>query len=119
MVVVRGVASPELMVQLRVVLRGVSPLIWRRLAIGVDATLADLHEVLQVPFGWSNEHLHRFRIHGGEFGIFRDGGVWFDEDARRVRWIGSNYGRVSGLSTSTTLAHGGFMTFASNRSGHP
>ena len=37
--------------QLRVVLRGVSPLIWRRLLVRSDATVADLHRTLQVPSG--------------------------------------------------------------------
>jgi len=50
--------------QLRVVLRGVSPLIWRRLLVRRDSTIADLHRTRQVAFGWSDEHLHRFVIHG-------------------------------------------------------
>ena len=49
--------------QLRVVLRGVSPLIWRRLLVPGTATIADLHAVLQTVFGWADEHLHRFVIH--------------------------------------------------------
>ncbi|HZM64701.1 MAG TPA: hypothetical protein VFC16_00170 [Nakamurella sp.] len=40
--------------QLRVVVRGVSPLIWRRLLIPADTTIADLHAVLQVTFGWTD-----------------------------------------------------------------
>ena len=36
--------NPEPVVyQLRVVLRGVSPLIWRRLLVRSDSTIADLH----------------------------------------------------------------------------
>jgi hypothetical protein len=54
--------------QLRAVLRGVSPLIWRRLLMRGDSTIADLHRVLQVAFGWSGEHLHRFVIHGRLYG---------------------------------------------------
>jgi hypothetical protein len=53
--------------QLRVVLRGVSPLVWRRLLVRSDSSLAGLHEVLQVAFGWEGEHLHRFVVHGGEY----------------------------------------------------
>ena len=78
------IRSSGSVLQLRVVLRGVSPLVWRRLLISSDVRLADLHEVIQVAFGWEDAHLHRFRIHGREFGIYRDGGVWFDEDARAV-----------------------------------
>ena len=43
--------------QLRVVVRGVSPLIWRRLLIPADTTIAGLHAVLQIAFGWNGDHL--------------------------------------------------------------
>ena len=45
--------------QLRVVLRGIK-LIWRRLLVRSDSTVADLHQALQVAFGWDDEHLNRF-----------------------------------------------------------
>ena len=62
--------------QLRVVLRGISPLIWRRLLVRSDATLVDLHAVLQVAFSWDDYHLHRFKIHGREYeGLYEDGQV--------------------------------------------
>ena len=41
--------------QLRIVLRGISPLIWRRLLVRSDTTLAQLHLVLQLLFDW-DEH---------------------------------------------------------------
>ena len=48
--------------QLRVVVHGVSPLIWRQLLIPADTTIADLHAVLQIAFGWTDTHLHRFVV---------------------------------------------------------
>ena len=39
--------------QLRVVVHGVSPLIWLQLLIPADTTIADLHAVLQIAFGWT------------------------------------------------------------------
>jgi pRiA4b ORF-3-like protein len=36
--------------QLRVVLRGISPLIWRRLLVPGDSSVADLHATLQPGF---------------------------------------------------------------------
>lgn len=80
----RSPSSPSVY-QLRVVLRGVSPLVWRRLFVRGDSTVADLHGVLQLCFGWSDAHLHRFVIHGREYGIGHPGGVAFGDDARRVR----------------------------------
>jgi len=54
--------------QLRIVLRGISPLIWRRLLVRGDTTLAQLHLMLQLSFEWSNEHLHHFHIFGKDYG---------------------------------------------------
>ncbi len=71
--------------QLRVVLRGISPLIWRRLLVRSDSTVADLHSTLQTAFGWSDDHLNRFVIYGREYGVAHIGGVGFADDARRVR----------------------------------
>ena len=62
-------ASAEPVVyQLRIVLHGISPLIWRRLPVRSNSTIGDLHRTLQVAFGWSDEHLHCFVIHGREHG---------------------------------------------------
>jgi len=71
--------------QLRVCLQGVSPMVWRRLVVHSDSTIAELHQVLQIAFGWSDEHLHCFRIHGKEYGTPHVGGMSFDEDATTVR----------------------------------
>ncbi|MFN2506064.1 MAG: plasmid pRiA4b ORF-3 family protein [Acidimicrobiales bacterium] len=76
-------ASPSAY-QLRVVLRGLSPLVWRRLLVHAESTIADLHLVLQASFGWSDDHLHRFEIHGREYGISYLGGISFPDDARSV-----------------------------------
>jgi hypothetical protein len=54
--------------QLRIVLRGISPLIWRRLLVRSDTTLAQLHLMLQILFAWSNEHLHCFHVFGKDYG---------------------------------------------------
>ena len=70
--------------QFRVVLCGVSPLVWRRLLVTSKTSLAELHYILNTVFHWSGEHLHRFRIHGKDYGIPQGGGIVFDEDARRV-----------------------------------
>jgi hypothetical protein len=59
-------APPPSVYQLRVVLRGISPLIWRRLLVRSDITFARLHDVLRVAFGWDDVHLHCFKVHGRE-----------------------------------------------------
>src|SRR5450759_4010451 len=78
--------SERVILQLRrAVLRGVSPLLWRRLLVPSGITIAQLHDVLQVAFGLEYMHLHRFEIRGREYGLSRQGGVFFDTDARKVR----------------------------------
>jgi len=52
--------------QLRVVLRGISPLIWRRLLVRSDTTVAGLHAIFQAAFSWDGSHLHRFVVNGTE-----------------------------------------------------
>ncbi len=61
------------------------PLIWRRVLVRSDTTIADLHATLQTAFGWTDEHLNRFVIHGREYGVSHDGGIGFRDDPRHVR----------------------------------
>ena len=77
--------APLTVYRLRVVVRGVSPLIWRRLLVPADTTIAGLHAVLQIAFSWTGTHLHRFVVQGREYGIGYVGGPGFGDDPRRVR----------------------------------
>lgn len=74
-----GVCSGGEIYQLRVVIAGISPLIWRRLLVTAETTIAQLHTIVQTVFGWSGEHLHRFTVHGREFG---SGELWCAPGAR-------------------------------------
>src|SRR4051794_41043499 len=76
--------TPEVYL-LHVWIRQISPMIWRRLLVRSDSTLAALHDTLQIAFGWTDSHLHRFRSHGRNYGISRIGGLSFSRDARQVR----------------------------------
>ena len=75
---------PPCVYQFRVVVQGISPLIWRRLLVRSDMSLATLHTTRQIVFAWSDMHLHNFHIHGKEYGSARPGGPGFDGDARHV-----------------------------------
>jgi Plasmid pRiA4b ORF-3-like protein len=76
--------APEVY-QLHIWIRQISPMIGRRLLVRSDSTLADLHAVIQIAFGWTDTHLHRFRIHGRDYGVSRIGGPTFAHDAHAVR----------------------------------
>jgi hypothetical protein len=71
--------------QLKVALRGISPLIWRRLLVRADTSIADHHHILPLVMGWTNSHLPRFLIHGKEYGIAYAGGMGFDDDPKQIR----------------------------------
>jgi len=51
---------------LKVVLNETKPPIWRRLQVPGSANLGWLHAVIQVAMGWTNSHLHQFKV-GGAF----------------------------------------------------
>ena len=47
---------------------GVSPMVWRRLLVRDDTSIAALHGILQLTMGWENQHLHCLRIFGTDYG---------------------------------------------------
>jgi hypothetical protein len=53
--------SIDQVAELKVSLSGSRPPIWRRVRLPVMATLGDLHDVIQVVFGWDGDHLHVFQ----------------------------------------------------------
>lgn len=46
---------------LRIDIEHVKPLVWRKLEVPSNLTLAGLHRAIQASFGWWDEHLHAFR----------------------------------------------------------
>jgi Plasmid pRiA4b ORF-3-like protein len=52
--------------QIRADLKETDPPTWRGLEVASDANLAEVHDVLQVAFGWTDSHLHGFAA-GPEF----------------------------------------------------
>ena len=76
--------EPICVYQFKVVPRGISPLIWRRLHLRSDQTIGDLHYAIQIAMGWSDSHLNRFHIHGKDFGVAHIGGIGFSDDPAKV-----------------------------------
>lgn len=69
--------------QLKVTLRDIQPPVWRRVQVPSDITLAQLHEVIQIAFGWEDDHLHDFEAGDQRSGVHpEDSGPVGDE--RRV-----------------------------------
>jgi len=53
--------------QFKITLLGIEPPIWRRIQTK-DCTLDKLHEHIQTAMGWTNSHLHQFKIGGVIYG---------------------------------------------------
>jgi hypothetical protein len=71
--------------QFKIVLRRVSPVVWRRLLLRSDHSLADLHYAIQISMGWSDSHLHLFHIHGKDYSVAHEGGIFFSNDPKQIR----------------------------------
>ena len=69
---------------IKVALRGISPMIWRRLQLPGNTSLADFHAIIQLAMGWDNDYLHKFHIYGKDYGISYAGGLWFSDDPHKV-----------------------------------
>ena len=54
--------------QLRIQLQDVEPAVWRSVRVPADINLVKLHKVLQAVMGWSDSHLHEFRIGAMRYG---------------------------------------------------
>jgi Plasmid pRiA4b ORF-3-like protein len=52
-------------VALRIELRVVEPLVWRRVLVSNQWTLASLHHYLQWVLGWNDSHAHEFLVGDG------------------------------------------------------
>jgi hypothetical protein len=75
--------SPANCYQLKVVLAGSKPPIWRRLIVPGDLRLHELHEVIQIAMPWTNSHLHQFIIKSAQPKLTRE---QVDKMYRRGEW---------------------------------
>lgn len=55
--------------QIKIVLDGITPRIWRRFLVKENISFHDLHNVIQLIMGWGNYHLYSFYINKEEIGI--------------------------------------------------
>lgn len=54
--------------RVRVDLDGTKPPLWRRLEVASDLFLDQVHQIMQVAFGWTDSHLHQFGSGAGRYG---------------------------------------------------
>ncbi|MGW3941312.1 IS1096 element passenger TnpR family protein [Streptomyces phaeochromogenes] len=79
--------------QLKIVLHGTRPPLWRRLVLPSDTSLGTLHDAIQVAFGWHGGHLH----------LFTDGSGRGYGDSARLTDLDLGFGRGVGDEDATAL----------------
>ena len=58
--------------QLRITLEEIRPVIWRRVLVPGRVRLNRLHDMFQAAMGWTDSHLHQFRVDGALYGMQLD-----------------------------------------------
>lgn len=61
-----SLAGPILQLKMR--LLGISPMIWRRVLVPVSLTIQELHGVIQAAMGWEGLHLYEVRLRAARYG---------------------------------------------------
>jgi Plasmid pRiA4b ORF-3-like protein len=95
-------------ITLRIELLDVTPMVWRRVLVSNQCTLAALHSYLQWVLGWRDSHAHEFQV--GEGVVAPD--WWIDEIS-----LDSDTGnfrderRVSVAAVASELGIGGEMEY--------
>lgn len=91
-----SIPAAERLYQFKITLLGSKPPIWRRIKVG-DCTLDKLHDHIQTAMGWTNSHLHHFRI--GEQ-LFGDP-MLMEEDMEEMNYKNSTRTKLSKIVPST------------------
>ena len=76
--------DPVAIYQLRIYVKGISPMVWRRILVRGDTTIADLHEIMQILMNWNDVYLHHFLIRGKRYGIGRIGTMGFMDNPYKI-----------------------------------
>lgn len=75
----------KIVFQFKITLREIKPVIWRRIQVPATYSFWDLHVAIQGAMGWTDSHLHEFKIINPEDGklhtmtIFLDGEPYCDD----------------------------------------
>lgn len=55
-------SAPSKVYQLRIDLDGCKPPVWRRVVVGNHLSFAELHRMIQILFGWQDQHVYQFTV---------------------------------------------------------
>lgn len=59
--------SKDKILQIKIVLEGITPRIWRRFQVSNGLTFHQLHNVIQAMMGWTNSHLYSFTVDDNKY----------------------------------------------------
>src|SRR4051812_38218768 len=62
-------ASTDAIATLRIEIKYIEPLIWRRFAVRTSMSLKSLHTVIQATMGWLDYHLWEFVVDQGKYAM--------------------------------------------------
>ena len=71
--------------ELKITLCGSKPPMWRRVQVPGGIKLNRLHDVLQIVMGWTDSHLHQFRVGTIFYSLPSDDGFYPDVEQRDER----------------------------------
>lgn len=54
--------------QIKITLKHIRPPVWRRIQVPADIKLDKLHHILQIAMGWTDSHMHAFRLGMEQYG---------------------------------------------------
>jgi hypothetical protein len=63
-----AVSDDAATMQFKIWLKGLSPMIWRRVQVPENTTLRELHGIFQVAMGWEGIHLFTFNLRAVRYG---------------------------------------------------
>ena len=86
----------ERVARVRIELKGLERAVWRRVDVPVSATLAALHDIVQIAMGWTFSHLYEFDIRGRVYGE----PMWEEDDELRRLY------KAKSLRLETVIARG-------------
>ena len=61
-------ADADAILQVKVWLTEISPMVWRRVLVPANFTLRELHGVIQIAMGWEGIHLYEFHLRAARYG---------------------------------------------------
>lgn len=78
----------------KIAIEDTHPPVWRRVVVPEKITFEDMHEIIQILFGWEDEHLHGFEIPSKHITIdeeeFRIGRHYFEGDTLLDQFLLTN-----------------------------